>query len=326
MSGVSSLDDSFEGKKVAVVGSGLIGRCWAILFARAGYKVCMYDVEETQITNALQSCRSQLIQMEKDGFLDKNKLSADDVMESVSGSSNLRQVLADAFYVQECTPENLELKKHVFSELSKFVDEGTIIASSTSCLMPSLFTEDLPNRYHCIVAHPVNPPHLVPLVELIPSPWTDPEVIETTKKLMIGIGQSPVVAKKEVNGFILNRLQYALLMEAWRLVEDGVCTPEDVDLTVSKGLGLRYAIMGPFETIHLNAAGVKDYCERYGSNIEKICTEEGGPRPLKGETAEKIHNAMCDVIPVEKLDERRKWRDTKLGELFKLQNSKNLKH
>eukprot|EP00794_Sanderia_malayensis_P000418 gene419-1054_t len=226
----------------------------------------------------------------------------------------------------ECTPENIELKRRIFGELSRQADDGTILASSTSCIIPSSFTEDLPNRSHCIVAHPVNPPHLVPLVELVPAPWTEPEVIRRTKCLMSAIGQAPVVAKKEVNGFILNRLQYALLMEAWRLVEDGVCSPEDVDTTVSQGLGLRYAIMGPFETIHLNAAGVKDYCERYAMNIEKVCVEEGGPRPLLGETAEKIHEAMCRIIPLEQLDERRKWRDEKLTELRRLDPSRTEKH
>ncbi|XP_065057577.1 lambda-crystallin-like [Rhopilema esculentum] len=310
-------------KKIAVIGSGLIGRCWAIIFAKAGYSVCLYDVNKAQITNALDTCRTQLSQMETDGFFKESSLNAEEIFRLISGSANLMDALKDAIYVQECTPENIDMKKQVFAELSKHADEGTIIASSTSCLVPSLFTEKLPNRSHCLVAHPVNPPHLVPLVELVPSPWTDPEVVERTKDLMKDIGQTPVIAKKEVNGFILNRLQYALLMEAWRLVEDGVCSPEDVDLTVSKGLGLRYAVMGPFETMHLNAAGVKDYCERYGSNIERICREEGGPRTMAGQTAEKIHEAMCNIVPVDKLEERREWRDSKLGELFKLGHSKH---
>ncbi|EDO27740.1 predicted protein, partial [Nematostella vectensis] len=160
-------------------------------------------------------------------------------------------------FLQECTPENLELKKKVFQNLEATLSSSEVIlASSTSCIMPSKFTESLQLRQRCIVAHPINPPYYVPLVEVIPAPWTDASVIEQTIKLMKDIGQSPVLLKKETNGFIVNRLQYALIAEAWRLVEEGICSPEDVDTTMTEGLGLRYSLIGPFETMHLNADGM----------------------------------------------------------------------
>ena len=115
--------------------------------------------------------------------------------------------------------ENEALKAKVFQELDACVGETTIMASSTSCIDPAKFTEKLTHRQNCIVAHPTNPPHLVPLVEVIPAPWTTHQVTTVTLDLMRGVGQSPIVVKKVMNGFVTNRLQYALIMEAWRLVE-----------------------------------------------------------------------------------------------------------
>ncbi|CAB3987100.1 lambda-crystallin-like [Paramuricea clavata] len=218
----------------------------------------------------------------------------------------------------ENTPENVDIKKKVFVNLDNLVkNDDTILASSTSCIIPSRFTETLKHRKQCIVAHPVNPPHYVPLVEIVPAPWTESSVVERTRAIMKDIGQAPVTLNKEVNGFLLNRIQYAIIMEGWRLVEDGVCSPEDVDTVMSKGLGLRYSFMGPFETMHMNAGGILDYCEKYGSNIEKICEEQGESRQLHdSNTAQVVHDAMCNAsVPVEKLEERRTWRDKRLAAL-----------
>jgi len=179
--------------------------------------------------------------------------SAEDVARRVVGEPDLGKALAGAVYCQECCPEILDLKKTVFSNIDAVADDNVIIASSSSCIMPSLFTGHLAHKSQCIVAHPVNPPHYIPLVEIVPAPWTTQSTTDRTRAMMTKLGQSPVVLKKEVNGFILNRLQYALLMESWRIVEEGVCTPEDVDTAVKEGLGLRWSFMGPFETIDLNA-------------------------------------------------------------------------
>ncbi|HET9580601.1 MAG TPA: 3-hydroxyacyl-CoA dehydrogenase family protein, partial [Usitatibacter sp.] len=126
------------------------------------------------------------------------------------------------------------------------------------------FTEGLAGRARCIVAHPVNPPHLVPVVELCGAPWTAPETKARALQILRGVGQVPIDVKREIDGFILNRLQVALLTEAFRLVQEGYVSPGDLDHTIADGLGLRWAFMGPFETIELNApGGVPDYCERY---------------------------------------------------------------
>ncbi|XP_022785467.1 lambda-crystallin-like [Stylophora pistillata] len=302
--------------KVAIIGSGLIGRSWSVIFSSAGFNFALYDTVASQLTNALTSIESQLHDMEIKGLMRCPGMAAEEAFKLVTSYDDLVKALDGAMYVQECTPENLDLKKKVFENLDRSItSDDVILASSTSCIVPSKFTEALKHRSQCIVAHPINPPYYVPLVEVVPAPWTDSKVTDQTVALMKQIGQSPVVTKKEVNGFVLNRLQYAVIMESWRLVEDGICTPEDIETAVTDGLGLRYALIGPFETMHLNANGIRDYCERYGENIVRVCEEEGGPRKLAGATLDKIEKAFNESIPLDQLNERRNLRDKRLAAL-----------
>jgi len=212
------------------------------------------------------------------------------------------------------------LKLKFWAELDRVVsahnNTRVILASSTSNLPASSFTADLRHRAQCLVAHPVNPPFAIPLVELVKSPYTDPQVVVRARAIMKQIGQSPIVLKKEVDGFCLNRLQYALLAEAYRLVEDGICDPEDVDTAVSDGLGCRWAFMGPFQTIDLNApGGVVDYCNRYTEGILRVVKTEDNSREWKPQVIQKIHEAMRAQVPMERMPERLEWRNRRLMQL-----------
>ena len=208
--------------------------------------------------------------------------------------------------------ENIELKKKVFLELDQICSDSIVLCSSTSCFLPSLLAENLKHRSQFIVGHPVNPPYFVPLVEIIPSPWTDPAILTQTKELFTKVGQKPVVLKKEIEGFIVNRVQYAILNECYRLIEDNVISVEDVDTVMSDGLGMRYAFMGPWETAHLNALGMKEYFEKYSQGIYDVSITMGAVPKMEGKTAQVITDEMTSKIPVEKLEERRKWRDQRL--------------
>ena len=186
------------------------------------------------------------------------------------------------------------------------------LASSTSGIPASRFTEALTGRARCLVAHPVNPPYLVPLVELVGAPWTDPAVVERVRALMLRVGQVPVVAHRETPGFVLNRLQAALVAEAFRMVRDGVMDPADVDACVRDGLGRRWAFMGPFETIDLNApAGVADYAGRYGPLFAAV-TAEQTPYDFDAPTVARVDAERRAALPVGEIAARSGWRDRRL--------------
>ena len=173
--------------------------------------------------------------------------------------------------MQENLPETLDVKREAFALLDRHAPREAVLASSTSAIPASQFTEPLAGRARCLVAHPVNPPHLVPVVELCGAPWTAPEVIDRAMRVYADVGQVPVIVRREIDGFILNRLQGALLSEAMRLVGEGYVSPEDLDKTVRDGLGLRWSFMGPLATIELNApGGVADYCARYGGALRRL--------------------------------------------------------
>ena len=260
--------------KVAIVGSGLIGRAWAMIFARAGWNAALTDPTPGAVEAALTACREGLDTLAAQGLCDNPTA----VYGRITAAGSLAEAVAGAAYVQENGPEVLDIKRALFSELDRLAAPDTILASSTSAIQCSLFTEGLPGQARCLVAHPVNPPHLVPVVELSGAPWTAPETIVRTRDIMAGIGQAPVAVLKEVDGFILNRLQAALLSEAFRLVEEGYVTPQDLDTTISEGLGLRWSFMGPFETIELNApGGVPDYCARYSPFFRRLASDPPSP-------------------------------------------------
>jgi L-gulonate 3-dehydrogenase len=244
----------------AIIGAGLIGRSWAHVFARAGWDVRVWDPEPRQRESSAGLIESSLHELAAHGLVTDPAAAA----KRVTVFATLEEALVGAEYVQECGPEVLATKRATYAKLDAAASATAVLASSTSALVPSKFTDGLAGRARCIVAHPVNPPHLVPVVEVCGAPWTSPETKARTLEVLRGVGQVPIEVKKEIDGFILNRLQVALLTEAFRLVQEGYVSPVDLDHTIADGLGLRWAFMGPFETIELNApGGIPDYCTRY---------------------------------------------------------------
>ncbi|XP_040303913.1 lambda-crystallin homolog isoform X1 [Herpailurus yagouaroundi] len=304
---------------VVIVGSGLIGRSWAMLFASGGFRVKLYDIEQQQVTDALENIRKEMTFLEQSGSL-KGSLGAQDQLSLISGCLNIQEAVEGALHIQECVPENLELKKKIFAQLDQIIDDQVVLSSSTSCLLPSQLFAGLAHVQQCLVAHPVNPPYYVPLVELVPHPETAPATVDRTHALMRKIGQSPVRVLKETDGFVLNRLQYAVISEAWRLVEEGIVSPSDLDLVMSDGLGMRYAFIGPLETMHLNAEGMLSYCDRYSEGMKRVLKTFGPIPEFSGATVEKVNQAMCLKVPAdpEHLAARRRWRDECLQRLAKL--------
>lgn len=174
-----------------------------------------------------------------------------------------------------------------------------------------------------LVAHPVNPPYYVRLVELVPSRWTADETMLRARQHQERLGQAPVTLRRDARGFSLNRIQYAILHEVWSQIDDGLLSIEDADTVMREGLGPRYAFMGPCETIHLNAdGGVDDYCRRYGEAIgyvsETLRPAAQGRIDADSETARRIHAAMAERIPIDRIHERMQWRNERLAALAQL--------
>jgi len=296
--------------RVAIIGAGLIGRSWAIVFARGGWEVALYDAASGTTERALALVADGLSELKEHGLLDDANAAA----KRVRISASLADALDGASFVQENTPETIEAKRAIFSELDRLAAPDAILASSTSTIVASLFTENLKTRQRCLVAHPVNPPHLVPLVELVGAPWTSPETIAKAKEIYQQVEQVPIVVKREIEGFILNRLQAALLSEAFRLAGDGYVSPQDLDKTLKDGLGLRWSFMGPFDTIELNApGGIPDYCERYGASLSRLSS--ANPDIYKGANLTRILGDWDQAPTPARIATRMAWRDKSLAAL-----------
>ncbi|WP_420565897.1 3-hydroxyacyl-CoA dehydrogenase [Thalassobaculum sp.] len=298
----------------AVAGAGLIGRAWAIVFARAGHSVRLWDGSPEALAASLPLLRANLDDLEAQGLIG----SAEEVASRVTAVDTLGDALDGARWMQECIAETVEAKAGLFAEADRYAEPDAILASSSSAIAASKYTEDLPGRLRCLVAHPVNPPYLVPLVELCPAPWTDPAVIQRARQVMDSVGMVPVSVNKEVEGFVLNRLQGALLAEAFKLVADGVISTDDLDKTVKDGLGLRWSFMGPFETIDLNApGGLADYCGRYGPFYERLQAEQAEVRAWDADTVKRMEGERRKLLGADDLGTRQVWRDRRLMALLK---------
>jgi L-gulonate 3-dehydrogenase len=298
---------------IAIIGAGLIGRSWAIVFARAGCPVAMWDGDAGAVQTSLAAIAEALRELERFGLIEEEPSR---VLRRIRSSPTLQDAVADAAYVQESIAERVDVKREVFARMDAAAPPSSILASSTSTLPASVITEQLPGRHRCLVAHPVNPPHIVPLVEVAPAPWTALDVTARTRELHEKIGQVPIVVKRELTGFVVNRLQAALLMEAWRLVKEEYCTVEDLDKCLKDGLGLRWAFMGPFETIDLNApGGLTDYARRYG---QVFFDALDGVRyePWDEALIANVDGQRRAVLALSQLDARAAWRDRRLMALI----------
>ncbi|WBV42367.1 3-hydroxyacyl-CoA dehydrogenase [Pseudoroseomonas cervicalis] len=294
---------------VAVVGAGLVGSGWALVFARGGASVRLFDASETIRSQAEARLRTMLEDMHGAGLVE----AVEPVLARITLCHSLEDAVGPADYIQESVLERVEVKQAACAEIDAAMRPDAIVGSSSSGIPASAFTEGLAKRSRFLIAHPVNPPHLVPLVELVPAPWTDAGIIPVLRAAMEGWGQAPIEVKGEIEGFILNRLQGALLNEAWALYEAGLASAADIDRTVSEGLGLRWAFMGPFETIDLNApGGIADYSARLAPLYHRIALSRRDPQPWSAEAIAKAEAERRAALPADQLQARTDWRNRRL--------------
>jgi L-gulonate 3-dehydrogenase len=306
---------------VAIVGVGLIGRAWAAIFARAGWRVRLTDPHAPTLAAAPGLIRDELHALARHGLAED----PDGAASLVSVAASLADAVKDVEFVQENGPENIDQKIAIFAELDRLAPENALLVSSTSAIVASRFTEGLAGRARCLVGHPVNPPHLVPLVELCGAPWTALEAIARARDIYRAIGQVPVTINREINGFVLNRLQGALLAEAFRLVGEGYISAQDLDHTVKDGLGLRWSFLGPLETIELNApGGIPDYCARYTGFYKELAATAAGPEVYQSPNVDRVIAAWPHQPSAERVAALTQRRNERLAALAAHKNKQKL--
>ncbi len=296
-------------EKIAIVGVGLVGSAWAIVFARAGHRVALYDATEGQCEAALARIETNLEALQGHGLIDDPAAAR----ARIAVSTGLADALDGAAYAQESVFERADVKRAVYERIDGIAGPDLVVGSSSSGIPCSTFTEGLDIGPRCLVAHPINPPYVIPLVEMVPAPWTEEETASRCWALMEAAGMKPVRLTREIDGFIANRLQAALLWEAFRLLEGGYATAKDIDTTISAGLGRRWAFIGPFETIDLNApGGLADFCARLHDGFYEFVKQSEPAQPLSDAVVSKAHEERRGRLPMAEHGDRQAWRDRRL--------------
>lgn len=291
---------------VAIIGSGVIGRSWIRVFTRAGFPVRVWDQNPVAAATALEWHAAECARDGRPSAL-------------VTGHDALAQAVRGAIWVQESGPETLDVKRAIFAVLDAAAAPEAILASSTSALDMTDIARDLPGAHRCIVAHPVNPPHVIPAVEVLGGAATSEVTRARTLEMLRSVGQVPVLLQRFVPGFLLNRLQVALIREAIALVEGGVAGVDEVDAVVRDGLGLRWALMGPFGVANTNAdGGVREYFSRFGGSITRLMNDLAPTPTIDAALIERLGAATDAMVEGVGTAELAAWRDRLVARLTAL--------
>ncbi len=293
---------------VAVVGTGVVGRSWVHVFARAGCDTRIFDRDSAQASKALEWIGQSLDRSQGDGHM--TAADVDRCRSRIRVCEGLAEAVAGATWVQETGPERLETKQAIYRDLDAVASRDAILGSSTSTLDMTEIAAELPGAHRCIVAHPVNPPHVVPAVEILPGKRTDPTVVKRTDAFMRSIGQTPIHMKRYVFGFVLNRMQAALVREAVHLVAAGIADVDAVDAAIRDGLGLRWAFMGPFGVANTNAdGGVREYFTKYHDAYIELMNDLGPTPSFDKELIERLGEGTDTMEQTDRREDLRSWRD-----------------
>jgi 3-hydroxyacyl-CoA dehydrogenase len=297
---------------VAVVGAGTVGASWALLFATHGLTTRMYDQSADALQTAEAFLDSNMALLVRAGLLDDVAVGA--VKALISTHTTLRSALEDAQFVQESAFENYDVKRQLFQLLDAFCPPEVLLASSSSGLLMSEIQAGLAHPERCLIAHPINPPHLVPLVELAPGRQTDPAAIERARVFYLALGKTPVVLRKEAPGHIANRLAVALWREAINLAVEGVASVADIDRAISAGPGLRWALLGQHMIYHLNGGpgGMAGLLAHFGPSIETWWRDLATWTELPPGAAAVLTAGIEEELGGRSYQELQEWRDQAL--------------
>lgn len=308
---MNGYEQTREFEKVACVGAGLIGSGWATLFSMRGLEVRLYDVNSSALLEANKAIKNNLSFLRNHGLLEDKP---SQIMNRVKSFDNMTSSLENVDYVQESVPDNLELKIKVFEELGHKAPETALLASSSSGLLMSDIQKHILNPSRCVLVHPILPPFLIPVVEIAGGAQTSDETREKARDFMLTLGKIPVVLKKEVPGYIVNRIQAAVLREAISLITSGVASAEEVDTAFALGIGVRDPIFGPFLRAFVAGDGIESFIENYHQSyvnrwrnmenwtaipseyIDKIVEDVRNIRVINEKTYEEIKTARNEKL------------------------------
>ena len=270
----------------ALLGAGTIGLSWATLLAAHGWDVRVQDPRPDLAETVEQTVRQYA------RTLPGGERDADELLARISVAADLEQAVRDVDLVQENGPERLELKQELFAQVEAIAPATALLLSSTSGLMPSDMAAQMRDPGRVLVGHPFNPPHVVPLIEVVPGSQTPPAAVEAAVAHYRSLGKVPVVLHKEIGGFVANRLQSALFRESVHLVLSGVVSAEELDQVVTESIGLRWSTAGPFESYHLGGGpgGIRHLLEHLGPGMVKRWKDLGQPE-LTPEVVDSISTA-----------------------------------
>jgi carnitine 3-dehydrogenase len=278
-------------KRIGVVGTGVIGASWAAYFLAQGFDVSATDPMPGAGDKLRAAVRAHWPSMERLG------LARGASLERLSFSADLATALKDVDFVQENGPEREDLKTELFRAMDALLPAHVILASSSSGLLMSRVQAACTHPERVLLGHPFNPPHMIPLVEVIGGEQTSAASVERAMAFYTAIGKRPIHPRKEVKGHIANRLQAALWREAFHLVDQGVASVADIDTAIAYGPGLRWALMGPFLNLHLSGGegGIRHLLDHLGPPIESWWADLGAPT-ITEELKQKICAGIEDEL------------------------------
>ena len=264
-------------KKIAVIGAGVIGSGWVIRFLAHNKKVIVYDQDPKLKKKVISEIKRAWPFVKK--LFNKKKLNFKNFIYVTS----LSEALKDADFIQECAPENYKLKTTLMENIGKYSRPNAIISSSSSGLLPSKIYSKCKNPSRAIIAHPFNPVYMLPGVEIVPGKRTSAKTLNQAKKFYESISMNPIMLKKELPGFLSDRLQEALWREALHIVNEGYASTQDLDRAIEDGPGMRWSLMGTFLTFHLAGGkyGMKHMLEQFGPALKLPWTKLKAPKLSK---------------------------------------------
>lgn len=313
-----------EIKKIGVVGVGVIGASWTALFLYKGFKVKVYDpypIDEQLFKKRLQANLKNLSDLDLQTQPSRH---LQDVLSNLELYNNLKDAVTDVDFIQEKAPERLDIKQKLYQDITSYCPEKTLIASSSSGLKVSDFQKEATHPERIFLGHPFNPPHLLPLVEIVGGKLTDPQILKKASEFYQSLGKHPIILNKEVKGHVANRLQAALWREAFSLVKEGVCSAEDVDIAITSGPGLRWALFGPYINMELaNQKGFKEAIHHLGPPMTEWWNDMQAFQH-SDETTEMLETQTKELLTHYKHIDLSQKRDKGLVDILKLRQQLKL--